>query len=52
MTPLQVTKEGASVFGATYDWCKDGVDGDYLPSREELGKLEFSEACLRVRIET
>lgn len=45
----QVTNEGKSIFGDNFDWCAKGVDESKLPSRDELSKLNLSEACLKVR---
>lgn len=43
----EVRKEGHRIFGTDRDWSdKSSLD---LPSREKLGELNFSEACLKVR---
>jgi cytochrome P450 len=43
---LQVEQEAERVFGKK-DWLQKGMDATCLPTREELSKLELSEACLR-----
>lgn len=42
----EVEKEATRVFG-NKDWLAKGMDATCLPAREDLSKLELSEACLK-----
>ena len=45
---IQITNEAEEVFGKGVDWLADGMDESKLPSRDQLSRLVYSEACLKV----